>query len=1006
MPNIWTFDRLTDNLYSVLNGTKRLINNASRKYIYTCLAKQINPGVSPGLIYEAMDQITQLMVAGISPEHLDAIPDIDSEMDTFLLELFREYQIYLSERNLVDRNLLIVELIELLSGFDLPEDLQIPWKQLVIDGFLDFTPIQVELLIQLNHRLSMIFFWPGDPNRQDIYGFSLNTVKLAFPNAEWTRNRFRDKHHEWFTDLTEHLFSDSKEPVNTHNRLRLLRASSLRREITLIAEDIKSRLITNSNVQCNQICVTCPNVNDYIPHIHWLFTRYGIPYNVSLAEKLRDSPLFNTIRILFQSAEHNRFGDILKLISDPFIRMPSQTATTRKLITTIKKWSAELKIPDDSTDFLGVIRRKVLDEENSSNSENVRELIELQGLLTDCLAVIAPLNEATTPIKYFHVLRKVLDRLQLQTNLQTFSREYQRTLSIDMEKCVRAYGCLLNFFDDIDAFIEVLNPAEIRSSIENQTLFFNLVSNEEYQVIQRAENQVQILGLLETRGLSFQHIYFCGLTESAFPKNEPPSILFRNTDLLHELKGTTGYSPEYAAGTDLIRLLQASINSFTVSWPGSKDDSPLLPSMMIYDLIAACAGVDVLTVISSGIETGKNPTEHHWSMDNCNIEHIEKSTEAFCIKTHLSGIAESAAVSPILKWFDAPAYDARLQFAQLNAPKETEGPSSMKASINSDLLLSLLNHYYGPEKPVPVTHIERYLQCPINYFFKYLCRLDETEDVEIELTPLERGLFFHEIMQRFVRLRITENSGSLASESPENNIKRLKKIANDIFNEIGKDNVIARAEYLDFTGYSDNDQSCLAGRITDLESMFTPKHTSCDVEWAFGDSLQSRSATLKLNSGIEVSLKGRIDRIDRINQDYIVIDYKTGAIPSSKELMSMTAIQLGAYVLAIRKCLGRTPAAALFYQISSKHGVGIVPAIALSSSADVLPISNYYRRNRCLSKEAFNSYLNELEERICNAIEGMMNGKYPLRIESSTCQFCNFSYLCRKNVEGDKDQHQ
>ena len=52
-----------------------------------------------------------------------------------------------------------------------------------------------------------------------------------------------------------------------------------------------------------------------------------------------------------------------------------------------------------------------------------------------------------------------------------------------------------------------------------------------------------------------------------------------------------------------------------------------------------------------------------------------------------------------------------------------------------------------PPDPVSPTSLELYLRCPFKYFSRYLLGLEEEEDVDEMLTPLERGRILHDLLQ-------------------------------------------------------------------------------------------------------------------------------------------------------------------------------------------------------------------------------------------------------------------
>ncbi|HEY7818076.1 MAG TPA: PD-(D/E)XK nuclease family protein, partial [Vicinamibacteria bacterium] len=53
----------------------------------------------------------------------------------------------------------------------------------------------------------------------------------------------------------------------------------------------------------------------------------------------------------------------------------------------------------------------------------------------------------------------------------------------------------------------------------------------------------------------------------------------------------------------------------------------------------------------------------------------------------------------------------------------------------------------GVPEPVSPTAFELYLRCPFKYFSRYLLGVEEEEEIEEQLSPLERGRILHEVLQ-------------------------------------------------------------------------------------------------------------------------------------------------------------------------------------------------------------------------------------------------------------------
>lgn len=180
------------------------------------------------------------------------------------------------------------------------------------------------------------------------------------------------------------------------------------------------------------------------------------------------------------------------------------------------------------------------------------------------------------------------------------------------------------------------------------------------------------------------------------------------------------------------------------------------------------------------------------------------------------------------------------------------------------------------EEPVySSSRLETIAKCPYKYFLNYVLGVSAPDEAALDpfswLSPLEQGTLLHSVFELFIK-EIIESSKQLDSEEK-------RRLINKILNEeaekmrlevIPPSELIYQLKLKELRERTDLFLSLIEMELKDSEPVF--------VERFFDNYI------LKLNSGREIKLRGKIDRIDRFNDgSYRIIDYKTGGDYSYRE---------------------------------------------------------------------------------------------------------------------------
>lgn len=284
--------------------------------------------------------------------------------------------------------------------------------------------------------------------------------------------------------------------------------------------------------------------------------------------------------------------------------------------------------------------------------------------------------------------------------------------------------------------------------------------------------------------------------------------------------------------------------------------------------------------------------------------------------------------------------------------------------------------YYLRDIEYSPTSIERYFRCPLSFYYCDVLRLDQKRGIDEDIQRDQIGEIVHEglkiLFEPYIKKRLY-----IPHDYRERIDRIIKKLAEDRF---GKP--LRGMHYL------------LYHQIK--------KHLSDFIEFERNRSEKNPIVI----EGIEIKknsiwngfrLKGRIDRIDRIGDNYLIIDYKTGSSRNKK-------IRFDNINLEDRKSWGKAipslqlPLYIILFLENKEIDLSRLNACYLD-----LSLSNFNEENKVLNylfeEENERSHLEKLFSVILNILMEIKDPNIPFSAnkDDSNCGYCKFRGLCGVN---------
>lgn len=219
---------------------------------------------------------------------------------------------------------------------------------------------------------------------------------------------------------------------------------------------------------------------------------------------------------------------------------------------------------------------------------------------------------------------------------------------------------------------------------------------------------------------------------------------------------------------------------------------------------------------------------------------------------------------------------------------------------------------YGTNLKTTISRLENYRKCPFSFHMTYGLKLKENSD--FQMTTIDTGSFMHEVIDLFFQY-LEDKNLELKALSEE----QTQQIVSQIVDEI-----LQTSRYYLFTSSAKFRMMTKRLKKVVLESMnyiiYSLKYSDFKPighEVEFGDKSDYKPIKLQLESGENIEIVGKIDRIDvgKLNEkEYVrIIDYKSSVKKVDlNEVVSGLQIQLITYLDAITKQDDFEPAGILY----------------------------------------------------------------------------------------------
>ena len=905
----------------------------------------------------------------------------DGERTSELLVLLRTFQQFCRRQKIADQSDLNRYAAEQVPSSKFLKQ----FSQVLYYGFYDLTQIQLDFFHAVaRHYPTTLFFpllsakpghdaWSFAERFYERYVQGLNVEPAQAPTPETVLPATA----RLFDTVKARIYSDFPE----HWQCQITSTFGVYDEVAAAAKEI-IKLVDNGKMQFHEIGVVARSLESYGQVVKDIFHQHCIPLAGTLEEPLVEFPLAKAVILLLNlPAKDFLRSQVIDLLSSPYFQFQNIAGNPSPPRPDL--WdlaSRELAICKGVAEWRRLRRYShrdlVLSQISDNDEPRVIRIASAQ------LAALADIVESL-----------VADLLQLpaQGSWQEYAEAWKallkKYLGVVPGTETTAPGAQAKLSEEI---LDILDQLAGLDNVENRVALGDFVHTIQHWLERSSATEdrrnidgVMVLNATAARGLSFRALFVLGMNEGVFPRTIREDAFLRDRDR-EVLERDLGYK------------VSQKLNAF--------DEEKLL-----FTLLIGAARERLYCSFQRADESGR-ALAPSWYIDE--IKRALDDSGRRCETVNIPrSITEKAATTP----FDRPDLLLPKELA-IRLTLEAQDPTALveasaslpalykqgrKVAAEIDQSGDRLLPYDGAladfdsywkhfsERGLSPTALETYARCPFQFFARQvlgLAPLDRPEEI-LGPSPAEFGELGHEILNSFYRALIDGDyfSGKAAKVDAEATLQAVAARAFTVYEEnypVGyplaweslKDELVQLLRQV-----IEQDLAELANSGFAPVSLETDVTARLPVDWP--EPLKN------------LTIRGRMDRIDRKDDALRVIDYKfkLGANPATQDKNLIRAALRGErlqppfyYMLAQRwaeeqmKEIARPAIEADFYYIASRWSDGPL-------------ISTPYASEGLADKAGAAT-----KQTIAYLADGVRQGRFFIN-RGEYCGRCDAAPICRKN---------
>jgi ATP-dependent helicase/nuclease subunit B len=870
----------------------------------------------PGFIVALRALLEELKRAGIRRDEfrgaIQSLPHPEARLIQ-LAEVYDAYQDWLVEHHWAD-----TEGQGWLSALALERqpDLGCHLRLLIVDGFDEFNPTQLDVLKLLAGRASETIVTltgtPQAPGRMALRRFTreLHTLSETLElEPEPLPQPSPPLHTPVLAHLEAHLFEVDAQPIQAGEALRLVELQNRAEEARAALRWLKARLVRDKMAP-GQVALMARDLAPYRPFIEEIAAEFGLTLHLHQGLKLATNPAIAAILSLLALPLQDAAGPwarrpVIDAWRSPYWEglVPGISMRAAHHLDAVARRGLVLRGLDQWRQALAQAVSQAANAALDLRDEDLippadhltqAEALSLQSTFEAFVARISLPERETLPAYAALVEDLVGDDPRLRSSSSTAGAEVRAGVvgqawavsdtALRDIAALRAFKDVLRGLVLAESFLGAPQPLpyrqfyqELRSAVQGATYYL--------PAPEPVDAAIPVLSVLDARGLSFRTVALIGLAEGDFPRPEREELLLRESHrrALRQA-GLKALAPRLRGDevTFFYQAITRAREKLFISRPYLAEDGEAWEASPYWQ--------EVRRLVEAPVEHVR-PEDH----------------------LPLSQVASAGELAQALARRDLATFEASDDFGAADVQRVLHSAAVLRArladkvegSFEGDLgrLSRQLSTRYGPGQVWSSSRLEAYGLCPFHFWLGQDLALELRQPPEEGFDVFILGTMHHEILEELYRQAGDETN-------PDHVLELLHPIARQIFDKAPQ-------------AYGFRPTPLWAIQQRELERILaqtvsalaeaTAGNVPLAQEQAFG--MRGRPPLVLRGNGDELRVRGFIDRVDRDSDGRLcIIDYKSGATPiQGRDLAEGRRLQIALYALAARDALGLGEVGDAFY---------------------------------------------------------------------------------------------
>jgi len=1001
-PQIFTFNSLIQKIFREINPNTKIINSTIRLSILNeVLASSKNDlkltskntDLSRSIIRKIDTVINELKEFGYDSNSQDkntlqSILKL-SDFDYIINKLNDFYNN--SQYSLIDESALLGQTVAELDS-DSFQNLFPNVEKIYINGYGIYTPPMLEFIRKIKSWCSVQVMLEYSQENIELFQNTSNAFEALNSLADITETIQNSSNQ-----IEKHLYkfdSGLTSKIDIKNRITIQKAQNREQELCIIAAKIKD-LHFNSGIPLHKIGITFPNLEAYFNTIKSVFNEYEIPVNISTGYPLLNSHLIKSyLQVLKINISGFSINEIFKLFLSPYYQ-----STETINYNEFKRIAVRLRLTHIRGNWQPLLDN-LMQQKNLFYSYRISQesIQSFKDELKRLQEILSPLSCELSIQDFYTVYLNVLKKLGLFVGENTITD----VLNIkESEKEFRAFNKFIQLFEQLKWILEI-NNKNSKYSLKDLYNLLSLVSEDAtYNLREWTNYGVQVMPRLEIQSAEPDYLFVGGLVEGDFPRKFSRDIFFNDEE--RALLGLNASEDLLSQDRFLFfQLLSSGAKSIVLSYPQFHGETIKIPSGFLSNLEKI-----------SNVHTHEPPDTDKYFSGNKIIENVGR-------KIH-PGLNEKD-INHFEIWSQKVTDEQKTHLLEdlslLIKKRNRKSFTIFEGNLTQNQPAINKIEKFFKDKSFSITALESYAFCPMQYFMQRILKLNEEEEIEATMTPLERGSLIHEILFKFfMQLKSNKQHGQ-----PWNYFDLLNDIASQEFDELKYQGLLWELEKEIYFG-NDSKPGLWKKFLEEEEKEFNNSGFKPALfETEFGTSFRKQKSGYKNipfiigSENRNIQLFGKIDRIDvDSNGNAIIYDYKTGRSGFNinfKDIFSGMSLQLPVYVAAAKEVIKTLnfkmdAIAAGYYLIKDYDNcerktifadIQKKPDIKISRSGGKLPNNSLTESDK---EFGIDELINQTKDYILKYTDNLFNGNFRHTKHPNTLQcsnYCSYKMVCRKDI--------